>query len=66
MVTFPAAEHHFAFAGTGLHCLVTEAHISEHLSEDCYIKVEWPEVGLQCLIAVAVAKPLHYQYQPCQ
>jgi len=35
VVTSPAAEHHRHFAGTKLHCLVTEADRCEQLAQGC-------------------------------
>jgi len=44
MVNFPASEHHSPLAGTKLYCLVIEAHVSEQLAQDRYMKMEWPGV----------------------
>jgi len=44
-LTFPAAEHHRALAGTKLYCLVTEVHGCKQLAQGCYAAL--PRVGFE-------------------
>jgi len=47
MVIFPAAGHHRPLTGTKLYCCVTEAHVCEQLSEDCYKKARGRKSNLR-------------------
>ena len=61
-VILPVAEHRCPTTGTKLHCLVTEAHVCEQLSQGRYLTAKQPGVELA---TSRVASQRHTITPPC-